>query len=119
MSVEHFPINTCCTDEIHDLYRFWRIFWIDASSTDTMELSFTAIADDGEAKAAGVEKSANAALRWLSGTRRNWLLIFDNADGDPDDVEKYIPTGTGGNILFTSRNPNLSRFIPHEEAWSI
>ena len=60
-----------------------------------MELSLTAIADDGEAKAAGLEKSANAALRWLSGTGRNWLLIFDNADGDPDDVEKYIPTGTG------------------------
>ena len=81
-----------------------------------MELGLKAVADDDEAEAAGVNKSANAALRWLSGIRQNWLLIFDNADGDPDDVERYIPTSTGGNILFTSRNPNLSRFIPHEVA---
>ena len=81
-----------------------------------MELSLTAIDDDDEAKAVGVNKSANVVLQWLSGTRQNWLLIFDNADGDPDDIERYIPTGPGGNILFTSRNPNLSQFILHEEA---
>jgi hypothetical protein len=34
-------------------------------------------------------------------------VIFDNADGDPGVVAKYMPTGNRGNILFTSRNPAM------------
>jgi len=39
--------------------------------------------------------------------RAYWLLIFDNADGSPRVVAKYMPTGNRGNILFTSRNPGV------------
>ena len=41
-----------------------------------------------------------------------WLLIFDNADSiEPDTVEEYLPSGTGGNVLITSRNPNMRRLV--------
>jgi hypothetical protein len=41
---------------------------------------------------------------------REWLMVFDNADGDPEVVAEYFPEGDGGNILLTSRNRG---FVPH------
>ena len=61
-----------------------------------MELCFKSIAQDAEVKALGVESSAHAVLRWLSVEERDWLLIYDNADGHPGDVEGYLPAGKGG-----------------------
>ena len=95
--------------------RFWRIFWIDASSVETMELSFKSIAHDAEVKALGVQNSARGVLHWLSVEKRDWLLVYDNADGRPEDVEGYLPPGEGGNILLTSRNPNMRQFISRQE----
>ena len=37
---------------------------------------------------------------------RNWLLIYDNA-GDPSDVRRHLPSGTG-QVLITSRNRDWS-----------
>ncbi len=44
-----------------------------------------------------------AVRQWL---RQNagWLLVFDNAPG-PEDVFEYIPPGSVGHVLITSRNP--------------
>ncbi|KIL60134.1 hypothetical protein M378DRAFT_39864, partial [Amanita muscaria Koide BX008] len=38
-----------------------------------------------------------------------WLMVFDNADGGCQVVEKFIPPGNGGNILITSRDKGLAR----------
>ncbi|TFK32842.1 hypothetical protein BDQ12DRAFT_576877, partial [Crucibulum laeve] len=38
---------------------------------------------------------------------KEWLLIFDNADGEPNVIEKYLPSNSTGDILITSRNPNM------------
>ena len=100
---------------IPDSFRFW-IFWIDASSVETMEQSFKAIAGESVAQAAGVEASAISVKRWLSCIDQEWLLIFDNADGDPNHVGKYIPPGTRGNILLTSRNPMMDHHVPSPNA---
>ena len=100
---------------ISSFLRFWRIFWIDASSVETIELSFKSIAQDAEVKALGVENSTHAVLRWLSVEERDWLLIYDNADGRPEDVEGYLPAGEGGNILLTSRNPNMRQFVSRQD----
>lgn len=67
-----------------------------------MELSLKTIAADPEAVAVGVEASPTAVLRWLSGREQDWLLIYDNADGDPNDIEDYMPSCTCGNLLITS-----------------
>ena len=41
--------------------------------------------------------------------KSNWLMIYDNADGGYQVVEKFIPPGNGGNILMTSKNFELMR----------
>jgi NB-ARC domain len=87
--------------------RFWKIFWIDSTRGETIQLSLQEVATEPEAQASGVEQSAESVLRWLSRVERDWLMIFDNADGNPRVVAKYMPTGNRGNILFTSRNPGV------------
>ena len=77
---------------------------MDSSSVESIEENIKSIADHPFAKAAGVERSVRSAIQWLSYVDHAWLLIFDNADGDPDTIGKYVPPGIRGNILFTSRN---------------
>ena len=101
------------------LLRFWRIFWIDASNNGTVVQSFRDIAaGDPEAQVSGVEKSPESVLQWISRIRHKWLLVFDNADGEPDIVAKFIPPGNQGNLLITSRNPDMRRNVP-SGAWVI
>jgi tetratricopeptide (TPR) repeat protein len=49
------------------------------------------------------EDLAAAALDTLRG-RDRWLLVFDNAE-QPDQLARWQPTGGGGDLLVTSRNP--------------
>ena len=77
-----------------------------------MEQSFKAITGESVAQADGVEASAISVKWWLSHIKQDWLLIFDNADGDPNKVGKYIPPGKRGNILFTSQNPMMGHHVP-------
>ncbi len=42
---------------------------------------------------------------WLSNAQHSWLLVIDNADNHTMDYAEILPTGTKGNILFTTRNP--------------
>src|SRR6202795_4739 len=95
--------------------RFWRIFWVDATTAETIELSLQDIAADPDAQAFRVERSAKSVLQWLSRVERDWLIVFDNASGAYGGVVDYIPDGSAGNILFTSRNPNLASFVSAEE----
>ena len=97
-----------------DLFRFWRIFWVDATTAETIKLSVQDIAADPDARVAGVEGSAESVLRWLSRVDFEWLIIFDNAGDDPRVVSGYFPGGNRGNILFTSRNQALRRYVSPE-----
>ncbi|KAF8997507.1 hypothetical protein BDQ17DRAFT_1248574, partial [Cyathus striatus] len=51
-------------------------------------------------------------LQWMNTLNNEWLMVFDNADGSPDTVEKFIPPGNKGNVLITSRNPEHKRIVP-------
>ncbi|KAM6504187.1 hypothetical protein JOM56_001130 [Amanita muscaria] len=84
---------------------FSDIFWIDASSEHTIELCLRQVAQEHKVHST---PSAESALRWIS-KQHSWLMLFDNADGGYQVVEKFIPSGTGGNILITSRNRALAR----------
>lgn len=64
-----------------------------------------------------MKESVDSVLRWLSKIDYKWLLIFDNADGSPNSITQYLPTGRHGNVLITSRNQNL-RSIVAPNAWA-
>jgi hypothetical protein len=54
------------------------------------------------------EESVNAILRWLTNKRDgHWLLFFDNADDVDLKLKEFIPRCASGNILVTTRNPEL------------
>src|SRR3984957_19480121 len=95
------------TYDFANMHRFWKVFWIDSTSAETIELSLRDIAGEQEAQASAVGQSAKSVLQWLSHIEHDLMMIFDNADGDPHMVAKYMPTGNRGNILFTSRNPGV------------
>lgn len=86
------------------------IIWVDATSVGTIRSSLVTAASSGNS---GSEYSAESTLQLISGLKQDWFLIFDNADGDPEIVEKYTPPGNRGNILFTSRNPLMRRMAQH------
>ncbi|KAJ7687146.1 hypothetical protein B0H17DRAFT_1136465 [Mycena rosella] len=81
---------------------FSDIFFIDASTIVTIETGLKNIAvmkDFGDAPQDG--------LLWLTNRVEEWLLVFDNAD-DPDiALNRFLPQCHHGNIIITSRNPEL------------
>ena len=99
--------------------RFSHVFWIDASSEDTIALGLKGLCSHPEAKAAGISISAQSALIWISSLQSEWLLVLDNADGAPEVVEKFIPSGSEGNILITSRNRSLGRITSYENCLEV
>jgi tetratricopeptide (TPR) repeat protein len=99
--------------------RFSHVFWIDASSEDTIALGLKGLCAHPEAKAAGMSVSSKSALTWITSLQVKWLLVFDNADGAPEVVEKFIPSGSQGNILVTSRNRSLGRVISYENSLEV
>lgn len=65
-------------EEVAD--RFSHIFWIDASSEDTIALDLQGLCFHPEAKAASITVSSQSALMWIASLQSEWLLVFDNAD---------------------------------------
>ena len=109
-NISDFMTSTC---------RFSHVFWIDASSEDTISLGLKAICAHPDAKAAGISVSSRSALIWIASLQGKWLLVFDNADGAPEVVEKVIPSGSQGNILVTSRNRSLGRVTSYENTLEV
>ncbi|KAJ7434423.1 FabD lysophospholipase-like protein, partial [Mycena latifolia] len=52
-----------------------------------------------------VGKTFQDSLLWLSNQQTEWLIVFNNADDV--NLVQYFPSGSHGNILVTSRNPDL------------
>jgi hypothetical protein len=61
-----------------------------------------------------VGDSVEASLRWLAGKKEEWLLLFDSADDTKLNLSKFFPLCTFGNILITTRNPELSIYANHD-----
>ncbi|KAF5373437.1 hypothetical protein D9615_009492 [Tricholomella constricta] len=94
--------------------RLWRVFWVDANNTETIEESLRAIAiDDPEAQGSKVRESPQSVLRWISRADGEWLMVFDNADRDSSLVVKYLPSGNRGNVLITSLTPEMGHVVSH------
>ena len=82
--------------------RFSEVFFVDASTVDTITADLRSIA---VAKGAG--GSENDALTCLSRKREEWLLLFNNADDTMLNLRDYFPPCAHGNILITSRNHDI------------
>lgn len=66
-----------------------------------------------------MERSHSNVIQWLS-SFTSWVMVFDNADIlDYDTISSYCPSGIQGNIIITSRNPNLARIASPEGYWEI
>ncbi|KAJ7060697.1 hypothetical protein C8F01DRAFT_1290475 [Mycena amicta] len=83
-------------------FRFTDQFKINASSEEAIEMGYKQIA-----LTQNLGDTAEAAQTWLKTNQDEWLLLFDNADKRDLDLGEYLPKCTHGNVLITSRNPQL------------
>src|ERR1700735_2400073 len=99
---------------------FLHVFWVDASSHESMTMCLKGISSLPAAQACGVDSSVESALQWMSHIQEEWLIFFDNADGpSPEMVDKFVPSGNRGNILITSQNKSMRRVISFENCIEI
>ncbi|KAJ7711364.1 P-loop containing nucleoside triphosphate hydrolase protein [Mycena metata] len=84
---------------------FFDIFLVDTSKVETIETGLKSIA---VSKSAG--DSAQDALRWLQSNHNKWLVFFDNADDPKINLNDFLPKCNHGNIIITSRNPELRKY---------
>lgn len=55
-----------------------------------------------------LDGSVKSALQWIGSLQSEYLMVFDNADSlRSGELEHFFPPGNTGNILITSRNPDL------------
>ena len=90
---------------------FSNIFWIDASSGSHIDLGLKQIA-----KALNIPP--DSTLQWIA-AKSDWLLVYDNADGEYQVVERFLPPGNKGNILITSRNKAFQRLTTSENSLEV
>jgi hypothetical protein len=86
------------------LCRYWGIFWIDASTDESIQQSFKQIA-----RLLQVDENIESVRRSLANASQPWLLVFDNADDPNFSLYSYLPTGNRGDIIITSRNPEFQQ----------
>lgn len=88
------------------VHSFDGVFWVDVSSPPTAISGFQAIAEE-----LGLhDESIGASLHMLAKLQRRWLLLLDNANDPEFDYSAYIPSGTQGAVIMTSRIPECSRY---------
>ncbi|KAJ7438761.1 hypothetical protein FB451DRAFT_158421 [Mycena latifolia] len=82
--------------------RFQDVYFVDSSSQQTIENDLATLALTKK-----VGKTFQDSLLWLSNQHTEWLIVFNNADDINLNLRQYFPSGSHGNILVTSRNPDL------------
>jgi hypothetical protein len=83
-------------------------FFIDASTITTIDTGLKNIA-----AVKGSGDSLQDGLRWLASRVKEWLLVFDNTDDPSINLNDFIPQCNHGNIIITSRNPELHVYGSH------
>ena len=83
-------------------FRFANVFFIDASTKETIHADLQKIALDR----LGEGHNHEDAIHWLCAQHNEWLLLFDGADDKDLNLYDYFPHVPYGNILITSRNEN-------------
>ncbi|KAN0114720.1 hypothetical protein V8E51_004264 [Hyaloscypha variabilis] len=112
---------------------FDAIFWVNCETSLALRQSFTDMAVTlnipGADRNGHHEENQLAVLKWLKTTKRQWLLIFDNAERE-SVLKGYWPVSVQGSILITSRKyynftndahrkgDTIKPFTP-KESWSL
>ena len=83
------------------------VWWIRSEEKATLATDYASLAAELKLPESETKESGEiiSAVRRHLQYVRDWLLIFDNAQ-QPEDIEDYLPRGTAGHVLVTSRNPN-------------
>ena len=101
-------------------FSFSFVFWIDASSVDTITQGLEGICNLFEAQSSGVDGSPDSALHWIGSLEQNYIMVFDNADDlSSAELEAYLPPGRGGNILITSRSSTMRNLTSPENSLDV
>ncbi|KAG8705532.1 hypothetical protein FRC09_002893 [Ceratobasidium sp. 395] len=79
------------------------IVYVDAT---TRETAITTL--KGFAQARKIGDTHKDALRWLELSSQPWLLVFDNADDPELKLHDFIPGGSYGSVLITTRLRSLA-----------
>ncbi|RXW16079.1 hypothetical protein EST38_g9775 [Candolleomyces aberdarensis] len=99
-------------ESVSTIYSEGHVFWVDASSSDTINASLIAIADLPLALQSGLKSDAatpQQVLGWIASLKDDWIILFDNAN---DEIGQFFPPGLQrGDILITSRNHNSGRGV--------
>ena len=108
----------CLLIAIHNHHKFIcyasfsHVFWVDASSSESIEISLKGISSMSTAQDFGVDGSVQSVLQWISSIQEEWLIVFDNADdSSPEAVVNFFPPDNRGNILITSQNQSMERIV--------
>ena len=92
--------------------RFWDVFYIDATTRETISAGLTALA-----KAAGAGTTPDEALSWLVSQKQRWLLVLNNADNTGLNLHDFFPECTHGDILITTRNQQMINHATGPESY--
>ncbi|KAJ7711367.1 hypothetical protein B0H16DRAFT_600879 [Mycena metata] len=84
---------------------FSNVFFVDTSKVETIDTGLKGIA-----VTKSVGNSAQDTLRWLESNHNKWLVFFDNADDPKINLNDFLPKCNHGNIIITSRNPELRSY---------
>jgi tetratricopeptide (TPR) repeat protein len=80
------------------------VFFLDASTTTTLDNSYIAIA-----KSKGIGETAQAARDWLANCNSPCFMLFDNTDDPKLNLRDYLPRSTNCYVLITTRLHNSGR----------
>jgi MinD-like ATPase involved in chromosome partitioning or flagellar assembly len=93
------------------------VWWISAESTEFIDESLAGLARRLHLPGTGesiTEDSLAVREALRRGEAGRWLLIYDNAT-DPSKLQPFLPSGTSGHVLITSRNQAWAqRAVPLE-----
>ncbi|RQM04750.1 hypothetical protein DH86_00004066, partial [Scytalidium sp. 3C] len=90
---------------------FSGVFWIDASSVETIERGFEDLVN-----VCSQQGGENFTRTWLP-TNKDWILVMDNADDPGVDLSKFFPQGKHGTIIITSRSADCRKYATSESWW--